>query len=276
MLTLLIWLALAVTAFAVRHMMKRKRRAALLKRALSEREKRIVVQYVPLVLDLPAALHNALEGKINLFLDQVDIVGCNGLEVTEEMELSIAAQACLLVVNVDAWYTHLTTVLVYPGAFKSKTQSHDGFVVTEGETVRTGESWAGGPVILSWEHSRMGAEDTGDGHNVVLHEFAHQLDGLSGRTNGAPLLDEGQSYGAWEQVMIAAHKRHQRHVARGQRTAMDGYGATSHAEFFAVAVETFFERPAALRQEEPEVYAQLAKLLHLDPVTWQGHTAHPQ
>ena len=145
----LVVLILVVGAFTVRIFQKRKQRAALLASGLSDRQKEIIAEQVPLVSALPDNMHRALEGKINLFLDQVNIVGCNDLEVTEEMELSIAAQACLLIVNVDAWYTHLTTVLVYPDAFKSKTQSHDGYVVREEEVVRTGESWSRGPVILS-------------------------------------------------------------------------------------------------------------------------------
>lgn len=264
---------LVVGAFTLRIFQKRKQRAALLASGLSERQKEIIAAQVPLVRALPADMHRALEGKINLFLDQVNIVGCNDLEVTEEIELSIAAQACLLIVNMDAWYSHLTTVLVYPGAFKSKTKSHDGYVVREEEVVRTGESWSRGPVILSWQHSQTGAADSTDGHNVVLHEFAHQLDDLSGRTNGQPLLGEGQSYAAWERVIVAAYERHEQNVAQGRRTVMDGYGATNHAEFFAVAVETFFERPAALQAEEPEVYEQLTELLRLDPLTWQGQGA---
>ena len=269
----LVVLILVVGAFTVRVFQKRKQRAALLASGLSDRQKEIIAEQVPLVSALPDDMHRALEGKINLFLDQVNIVGCNDLEVTEEMELSIAAQACFLIVNVDAWYTHLTTFLVYPGAFKSKTQSHDGYVVREEEVVRTGESWWRGPVILSWQHSQMGAANSTDGHNVVLHEFAHQFDDLSGRTNGQPLLGEGQSYAAWERVVVAAYERHEANVMQGRCTAMDGYGATNHAEFFAVAVETFFERPAALQAEEPEVYEQLTELLRLDPLTWQGQGA---
>jgi MtfA peptidase len=108
----------------------------------------------------------------------------------EEMRLSIAAQACLLVVNIDTWYDNLRTILVYPSAFKSKRVRYKGYVVTERETVRTGESWARGPVILSWTHAREGAANDHDGHNVVFHEFAHQIDDLSGHTDGVPNLSE--------------------------------------------------------------------------------------
>ena len=251
---------------------KRQREIRLLRTPLSNQERDIMLAQVPLLRRLPLETRARLEGKINLFLDQVDLVGCNGLDITEEMELSIAAQACLLVVNTDAWYVHLRTVLVYPGAFKSKTRDHDGYVVRETEVVRFGESWQYGPVILSWAHSRQGAIDTQDGHNVVLHEFAHQLDSLSGHTDGAPLLDNGQSFAEWEKVFTTAYIRHVDQVESGRKTVLDAYGATNHEEFFAVAVEVFFEKPEALKKDEPQVYAQLTELLRLDPVAWGQET----
>jgi len=255
-------------ALAYRAYSKRKRRAALLAMPLTEHERALIADAVPLTRRLPPELLRALEGRINLFLDQVRFFGCNGLEVSEEMELSIAAQACLLVVNSDAWYKNLRTILIYPGAFKSRRNAQNGFVVTEHETVRIGESWARGPVILSWAHTESGALDAQDGHNVVLHEFAHQLDDLSGQTDGAPLLSKGQSFADWRRVFIGAFERHLASVQRGQPTLIDPYGAEGPEEFFAVAVEVFFERPAALRQEEPEVYGQLSELFRLEPADW--------
>ncbi|WP_299295839.1 M90 family metallopeptidase [uncultured Tateyamaria sp.] len=251
----------------VRHRRKQAQ-ARLLAMPLTDDARRIVARHVPLLARLPASLRPALEGKINRFRAQVDMVGCNGLDVTEEMELSIAAQACLLVVNTDSWYDHLTTILIYPGAFKSRQTIHDGYVETEAEVVRTGESWSRGPVILSWHHSQQGAQDEDDGHNVVLHEFAHQLDDLSGYTDGAPVMQSGQSLRVWEQVFVDAHARHAAKVERGQATVIDPYGAHNHEEFFAVAVEMFFERPGDLKDDEPDVYAQLKLLFRLDPVTW--------
>ncbi len=225
---------------------------------------------MPITRRLPEGLARALEGRINLFLDQVEFIGRGGLEVTDEMRLSIAAQACLLVVNTDTWFVNLRTILVYPGAFKSRRQRHNGFVVTEHETVRTGESWARGPVILSWAHSEQGAADPADGHNVVIHEFAHQVDDLSGRADGAPVMAPGQSFAEWARVFTGAHARLCARVERGESGVIDPYGCEGHEEFFAVAVEVFFEQPAALQAEEPEVYAQLSTLFRLDPVDWRG------
>ncbi|MEL7258811.1 MAG: M90 family metallopeptidase [Pseudomonadota bacterium] len=261
-------LCIALGALLYRRRKRIERRQELLQGQLSDTEREIVADTVPLLRNLPPDMQTRLEGKMNLFLDQVEFIGCNGLDVTEEMELSIAAQACLLVLNTDAWYDHLRTILIYPGAFKSKTREHDGYVVRESEVVRSGESWQYGPVILSWAHSKQGALNTEDGHNVVLHEFAHQLDSLSGHTDGAPLLASGQSFAEWARVFTKAYRRHVEKTEAGHNTVLSPYAATSHEEFFAVAVEVFFEKPIRLQREEPEVYAQLSELLQLDPATW--------
>ena len=247
---------------------RRRARAALLATPLSPHQRDVIDRQVPIIRRLPPPLRQHLDGKVNLFLDQVRFYGCDGLDVTEEMELSIAAQACLLVINSDLWYENLTTILIYPNAFKSKQQRRSGYVVSEKEIVRTGESWDRGPVILSWAHSQQGALDDRDGQNVVLHEFAHQLDDLSGGTNGVPILSEGQSFAAWEKVFLAAYDHHVHAVESGRRTVIDPYGATGHEEFFAASVEVFFERPHALQHEVPEVYDQLSKLFRLNPAAW--------
>jgi len=247
---------------------RKRRREGLLRSLLTEHEHAVIAQQVPLVARMPPELREKLEGKICLFLDQVEFQGCNGLDVTEDMALSIAAQACLLVVNTDAWYDNLTTIMVYPGAFKSKGTQVDGFVVTQTETVRTGESWSRGPVILSWAHSQQGALDDHDGHNVVIHEFAHQFDDRSGRTDGVPLLNRAQSHAKWVEVFLDGFARHQRLAAQGRQTVIDPYGATGHEEYFATSVEAFFERAVDLRAAEPDVYAKLADVFQLDPAGW--------
>lgn len=265
----LILIVLVGGLFGYRYWSKRQVRANLLGSALTADQRAIVEDEVPLVRKLPADLRGQHEGKINLFLEKVNFIGCDGLEVTDQMRLSIAAQACLLITASDAWYDHLSTVLIYPGAFKSKETISDGYVVSEQEVVRIGESWLRGPVVLSWRHTEEGASDVGDGRNVVLHEFAHQLDDLSGHTDGAPVLNDGQSFAAWEKVFEDAYARHCKRVEEGRKTVPDAYGAYSVEEYFAVAIEVFFERPADLKAEEPMVYAQLAHLLNLDPAAWR-------
>jgi len=247
---------------------RRQTRSRLLATELSDEQRVIVDRQVPLTRRLPVELRSKLEGKISLFLDQIQFIGCNGLEVTEEMRLSIVAQACLLVVNTDTWYENLHTILIYPGAFKSKRSRRSGYVVTEREIVRTGESWARGPVILSWQHAQEGAVNDHDGHNVVFHEFAHQIDDLSGRTDGVPNLGNDQNISVWAKAFMEAYRRHVHHIEHERRTLLDAYGAEGPEEYFAVAVEAFFERPAALRHAEPAVYEQLSKLFRLDPSKW--------
>ena len=243
--------------------------AALLETGLSDAQRAMVTEQVPLIRKLPPDLSKNLEGKINAFLHQVEFIGCDGLEVTEDMRLSIAAQACLLVVNTEVWYPHLRTILIYPGAFKSLDRDQDGYVVTEREVIRSGESWSRGPVVLSWAHSEQGAVNDMDGQNVVIHEFAHQIDDLSGHTDGAPLMNKGQSFAEWERVFVRAYDDHVAAVEQGRKTVLDAYGATGPEEFFAVSVEVFFEKPGALLREEPEVYQQLSELFRLHPATWE-------
>jgi Mlc titration factor MtfA (ptsG expression regulator) len=270
---LLIWgllaLPVVLTAWVIyRSRQQNRERTALLASRLTPSQRDVMLDAVPLISRLPDALQTRLEGKVQLFLDQVQFICCDGLEITDEIRLSIAAEASLLVVNSQAWYSDLTTVLVYPGAFKSRQQRYDGYVVREAEIVRSGESWTRGPVILSWAHTRAGADNPQDGHNVVLHEFAHQLDDLSGQTDGVPLMAEGQNHADWERVMLDAFDRHIRAVNAGRATQIDTYGAESIEEFFAVSVEMFFEKPEQLHEVEPEVYDQLSEMLQLDPKGW--------
>jgi Mlc titration factor MtfA (ptsG expression regulator) len=268
MTVFLILLILAAGAFGFRHWSKQRAHKSLLTTALSVHQRGIIAEQVPLTRKLPTEFREALEGKINAFLNQVEFIGCNGLEVSEEMQLSISAQACLLIVNSDAWYKNLHTILIYPDAFKSQQTEHSGYVVMEREIVRTGESWSRGPVVLSWAHTKQGAINDKDGHNVVFHEFAHQIDDLSGRTNGIPILSKSQNFADWGHVFVKAYESHVQHVRVGSDTVFDPYGATGPEEFFAVAVEIFFERPVALKRREPAVYEQLALLFRLEPSTW--------
>ncbi|ABC62349.1 zinc-dependent peptidase [Erythrobacter litoralis] len=267
------WLALSiplliVAALLYRRQSRLRKRRELLATPLTPQQRAVVERLVPLVKRLPRELQAKLEGKINLFLDQVTFRGLNDLEVREEMQLSIAAQACLLVVNSPVWYDTIRNVLVYPSAFLTNRDTQDGHFVHEGRHATLGESWARGPVVLSWDDALQGGLDATDGHNVVIHEFAHQLDALSGHTNGIPILRRGQTYARWEKAMLDAYNDHVARLERGERTLIDPYGGTNHQEFFAEAIVTFFEKPTGLKREEPALYAQLVELFALDPAEW--------
>lgn len=267
------WLILVIPLliaafFAYRAWARRRRRDALLAAPLTPQQREIIARLVPITRRLPDHLRKKLEGKINLFLDQIAFRGKGGIEVTEEMRLSIAAQACLLIVNSPAWYDTLRNVLIYPSVIRTRRDSHDGHFVREHDLSMAGESWVRGPVVLSWDHALEGGLDDSDGYNVVIHEFAHQLDSLTGHTNGIPVLHKGQDYAGWEKAMLDAFQRHAEQVEARQNTLIDPYGATNHEEFLAEAIVTFFEKPVALRGEEPELYAQFAELLAIDPAQW--------
>lgn len=265
---LLLLVLLIPAAFAYRHFAKKRKRARLLATPLTDEQREIVARLVPITRRLPQDLRPRLEGKINRFLDQVTFRGKNGLEITEDMRLSIAAQACLLIVNSPLWYDTIRNVLVYPSAFHDGRQTHDGYVLHEHSDGMLGESWNRGPVVLSWDHALHGGLEPEDGHNVVIHEFAHQLDSLTGHTNGIPVLRKGQRYAGWEKAMLDAYNDHVARVEAGHTTLIDPYGATNHQEFLAEAIVTFFERPQALQAHEPALYTQFAQLLALDPAEW--------
>lgn len=268
LVTLLFLALLLGAALWLWRRLRRRRRDRLLATPLSPKQRAVLNRLVPIVRRLPDALRPELEGRINLFLDQVTFHGNRGLEVNEAMRLAIAAQACLLIVNSPVWYETLRNVLIYPTAFRARRSTHDGFVVHESDHGMLGESWARGPVVLSWDDALRGGLNADDGHNVVIHEFAHQLDGLTGHTNGIPILRKGQAYHGWETAMLDAFHDHVARIESGHPTLIDPYGATNHQEFFAEAIVSFFEKPRAMRSEEPALYAQLAELLALDPAQW--------
>ncbi len=266
---ILIILAGAVLFFLARWFWRRRRRRKLLAAPLSSANKAVVLKTVPLYEKLPDDLRPRFEGLVNRFLDEVTFHGYEGLEVTDEMRVVIAAQACLLIVNKDnRWFDTLETIHLYPAAFKSRLREMRGYVVSERETTRLGESWRRGPVILAWDHAAYGAFAPHDGRNVVFHEFAHQLDEQTGVVDGAPALDPDQSASNWARVFRAAYERLRADAAAGRPTLLDPYGATAPAEFFAVATEVFFERPRDLRAAEPALYAELSQYYRLDPATW--------
>jgi len=148
-------------------------------------------------------------------------------------------------------------------------------VVSTASHAVLGESWDHGRVILSWDDVEKGAADFSDGHNVVLHEFAHQLDSLSGSTNGAPVLRRN-SYKSWASVLTQNYEDLQQRSVRAQKTVMDEYGTTNPAEFFAVATETFFEKPLQLKDRRPELYEELATYYAVDPIAWQQPSTRSQ
>lgn len=225
---------------------------------------------VPLYARLPEELRLRLHGQIGRFMRTIRFEGCGGLELTEEMILTVAAQACLLVVHREGKpYPRLKVVYVYPSTFSSVQKRTDTMgLVTEGVVHRLGESWGSGSVVLAWDSVAQGARNFADGENVTFHEFAHQLDHEDGPTDGAPGLPSSAAYRSWARVFQENYADFLLLTEEGKKTVMDSYGATNPAEFFAVATETFFEKPEPLFRKRPELYAQLMQYYGLDPRQW--------
>jgi len=219
---------------------------------------------------LPTGDKQKLQGFIRIFLDEKRFEGCGGLEVTDEIRITIAAQACILLLGQETdIYPNLRSILVYPYGYVTNVASHqqDG-TVYEGPQARLGESWAQGYVVLSWDDVLHGASDPEDGKNVVYHEFAHQLDSESGSTEGAPLLPRPSMYIAWARILGREYEALIEKTEKNVPSLLDKYGATSPAEFFAVVTEFFFERSVDLKAHHPDLYDQMKAFYQQDPVDW--------
>jgi len=273
--TLLLGILLtAVVAWVAIRQLRRSRRRALFSAPFSGEWVRILKQNVSLYKLLPKDFQSELHGHINIFLDEKVFVGCGGLEITDEIRVTIAAQACILLLNRKTnYYPRTKTILVYPGAYIAREINRDGFVETMEDNVRTGESWHRGPVVLSWDDAKRGASDATDGENVVLHEFAHQLDQENDLSDGAPVLEHRSQYMAWAQILSREYDSLKKKIIRDHESVFDHYGATSPAEFFAVLTETFFETPVELKKEHPELYEEVKNFYKVDPIRW--HSENP-
>ena len=216
---------------------------------------------------LPPDMQLRLKRHIQVFVAEKPFIGCQGQAITDEVRVTIAAQACLLLLGHARpdCYPRLRQVLVYPDAFavSRETPLGAGLVQAQRQTL-SGESWTQGQVILSWADVLAGAADPADGRNVVLHEFAHQIDQDKGVADGQPWRPRARQRRRWAAVMGDAFERLQREPS----TLIDAYGATDPAEFFAVITEVFFERPQALAAAAPQVYRELADLFGVEPLAW--------
>jgi len=198
-----------------------------------------------------------LRDDLRIFVAERNWEGCVGLSVTDEMKVTIAAQACLLVLNMaHDYFRRVPSILIYPSGYRSPTARHPDGTIGAGSG-RLGEAWYRGPVILAWDTVLASSKGAYDGENVVLHEFAHQLDFLDGYADGTPLLSSREEYRRWHEVMGGEYKRLRRDSVSGHAEVLDAYGATNPAEFFAVATEAFFVRPVPLRQRHPALYEVL-------------------
>jgi len=262
--------ALAVVWFFREPLFGERRRQRIRARAFPAEWRRILRRRVPLFRALPVDLQLQLKKRIQVFLASKPFIGCAGLEVDDEVRVTVAAQACLLTLNRPGEpFPNLRQVLVYPGAFVVERLHADGSgVLQDRRQALAGESWTLGQVVLSWHDALEGARVPDDGQNVVIHEFAHQLDQENGRANGAPPMRGRARRERWARVLGAEFAALQRAVQEGRPTLLSSYGAGDPAEFFAVASEAFFEQAAALAAAHPELYRVLADHYRVDPLSW--------
>jgi len=214
-----------------------------------------------------------LLGHIQVFLAEKRFEGCGGFAITDEVRVTIATQACLLLLHRRTdYFPKLLTILVYPLTYMADEKRQVGeHLWEEGSVSRLGETGRRmGSLVLSWGAVKHGAADPADGKNVVLHEFAHQLDFENDATDGVPGLATREQQSAWADVMRSEYASLRAADESGIPTLLDTYGATNPAEFFAVSVEAFFEQPRALRAQHPKLYAELRTYFQQDPVEFSA------
>ena len=224
-----------------------------------------LVSHFPFAWSLAPADQQRLRELVVLFLHEKHFSAAAGLHLGVEMQLWVAIQACILVLNLDLdYYRGWSGIILYPEQFVPRHQHVDETgIVHEGDEPYAGEAWLGGPVVLSW--ADIQGTEYPDGVNVVIHEFAHKLDMLNGDANGFPPLHASMSRAQWSEAFEAAYEDFCRRVDGAEDTEIDPYASESPGEFFAVLSEAFFEIPDVVQDDYPQVYAQLAAFYRQDP-----------
>jgi Mlc titration factor MtfA (ptsG expression regulator) len=219
---------------------------------------------------LDDAERTELCATMQVFLEEKHWEGCGGLELTDEIRVTIAAQACLLQLGLPHdYYRNVESILVYPSTVVPPEHQPGVFErvgsPVDAPTPILGQSFAQGPVILVWDAVLHDARHPELGHNLVYHEFAHKLDLLDGTADGTPPFDDRDQFAEWVAVCSREFLRLRGLAEKGHRTFLDSYGAKNEAEFFAVATEEFFDRPLALQQHAPDLYRVLSAYYRQDP-----------
>lgn len=256
---------------------KKSKRRRLLEKPFPEVWETILRQRVPYGSSLTYEDRDRLRRLIQVFLDEKMFEGCGGLEISDDIRITIAGHACILLLGGQSdMYPKLRTILVYPGSYLAphSIRRPDG-TVSEGVQGLSGESWSFGNIVLSWKDIQWDSANPGQGRNVVFHEFAHQLDFESGSAQGAPILPRGASYASWAKVLGGVYESLIDALEQDKPSVLDKYGAASPAEFFAVATEAFFLKPAELKSVHPELYSQLKLYYRQDPSTFFSTQTKP-
>ena len=249
-------------------LLKRIRRRTLRRQEFPPAWATFLRDTVPFYRLLSADDRALLHGHIQVFLAEKQFEGGLGLTMTDEMRLTVAAQACLLILHRERdYFPRLSSIIIYPDEFVARRHDmDDSGVVTIGEEIRSGESWEGGSLVLSWEDVRAAGRPGEDDYNVVIHEFAHQLDAEEGITAS---LEGGGHPSPFGSALLAAFDKLCADLAANRETVFDPYGAESLPEFFACATECFFGLPLLIREYHPDFYTFLQDYYGLDPAAWK-------
>lgn len=217
-----------------------------------------------------------LRDLVQVFIAEKHWEGCGGLELDDEIRVTVAGAGCLLLLGRDHdLFSEVESILVYPSAVMLPDQARSHFdgsarVVDEDKPV-LGLAVKGGAVVLAWDSALRGARDPRDGHNVVIHELAHKIDFIDGSADGTPMFETSRERRAWASAFAPAYLAHKERAERGKKSFLDDYAITNEAEYFAVATEAFFEKPRALKRTLPEVYDQLASFYNVDLAAREPH-----
>jgi len=260
----------AILLWVIQRKFHQSRLNRLFQKPLLPESVAILKKNVSLYSVLPPELRDELHGRINIFLDEKEFTGLAGLTVTDEIRLTIAGTACLLLLKRDKrCFPGFTTILVYPDTYVANAVRYDGAIESHEASIRSGESWHRGPVVLAWQDVLRDTSNQSDGHNVVLHEFAHKLDEENEIMDGLPVLRDSTHYAEWAEVLSREYESFQTRVNHNSNSVIDAYGAESPSEFFAVATESFFEKSLQMKQKLPDLYQQFKTFYNLDPAKWR-------
>lgn len=272
MTTFIILLLVGATIGGFVLMKRRTHRRHLLSSPIPDSWEKILDEKFQVYSCLPEDIKRKLGGMTAVFIDEKKFEACGGLDaVTEEMRVVVAAQACLLLTGLKkhGFFPRLKSILIYPDAYRDRRRRTFSVDAGDDDHVRLGESWDSGSVVLSWKSVLAGAANDDDGMNVVYHEFAHQLDQINGRADGAPKLPNGGDYAQWAKVFSREYERLVEAAnQRRSNTLLDTYGATNPAEFFAVATEALFEQPHDLKKKHRELFDEMTGYFGVDPTVW--------
>jgi Mlc titration factor MtfA (ptsG expression regulator) len=252
------------------HWIRDHNRRTILETPFPESWEKLLISSVVHYQRLNVAERKQLRDLIQVFIAEKNWEGCGGLDLNDEIQVTIAGLACLMILSLPHdLYKNVESIFIYPSTVVRPDRLPGVFEVPRSPLSAAepilGEAYLRGPVILVWDSVRSSARHPESGHNVVYHEFAHKLDMLDGRADGTPPLANTDQYRQWVEVCAKEYLQLRADAQKGIPTFLDSYGATNEAEFFAVITEQFFDRPAMLEKHHKNLYEILRSFYRQDP-----------